>query len=188
MGSPPSSWASVFGRRKLIPVLNSEVWNSQHLLHGHFKKGLCQIWDRLTFHCGLGTFRKNYPPQLTQDRAVLRLPLGGFTVLAFSPHLLSWKTRNEFSLHPRWERGGGRGQGGCLCKLKFVTVGRTVALQPKPISGCTASQPHCKVLKILPPTPRIYIYMYIKKNPLSISQYTKGPHHTAKIAVPTLVN
>lgn len=30
--------------------------------------------------------------------------------------------------------------------------------------------------------------MYIKKNPLSISQYTKGPHHTAKIAVPTLVN
>lgn len=70
------------------------------------------------------------------------------------------KTRNEFSLHPRW----GVREREAVFKLKFVTVGRTVALQPRPVSGCTASQLHCKVLKILPPTPG-YIYMYIKKIP-----------------------
>lgn len=75
-------------------------------------------------------------------------------VLAFSSWFLRSKTRNKFSLHPR---GGG---GGGLFKLKFVTVGRTVALQPRPISGYSASQLHCKGLKILPPTPE-YIYIYI---------------------------
>lgn len=97
--------------------------------------------------------------------------------------LLLWKPEMSSACTP----GGEFERGKPVFKLKFVTVGRTVALQPRPISGCTASQLHCKVLKILPPTPE-YIYMYIKKNPLSISQYTKGPHHTAKIAVPTLVN
>lgn len=97
---------NVFGRGKLIPVSHSQVWNSQHLLCGHFKTCLCQIGDRLTFHCGSGTFRKNYQ-QLKEDRAVLlSVPLGGFAVLAFSSHFLSLKTRNEFSLHPRWEGGG----------------------------------------------------------------------------------
>lgn len=79
-------------------------------------------------------------------------------VLAFSSWFLRLKTRNEFSLHPRGESGGG-GEGN-LFKLKFVTVGRTVALQPRPISGYSASQLHCKGLKILPPTPE-YIYIYI---------------------------
>lgn len=67
------------------------------------------------------------------------------------------KTRTEFSLHPRQELR----EGGNLWKLKFVTVGRTVALQPRPIVGCTASQLHCKVLQILPPTQNIYIYLGI---------------------------
>lgn len=127
----------------------------------------------------------NFQKKLSPSQVCLfkpSLPPGEFVVFACSYYGVVMKTSNEFSLHPRWEVREGN-----LCKLKFVTVGRTVALQPRPISGCTASQLHCKVLKILPPTPE-YIYMYIKKNPLSISQYTKGPHHTAKIAVPTLVN
>lgn len=82
-------------------------------------------------------------------------------MLAFSSWFLSLETRKEFSLHPRWESMGvGWGGGGDLFKLKFVTVGRTVALQPRPISGCSASLLHCKGLKILPPTPE-YIYIYI---------------------------
>lgn len=101
------------------------------------------------------------PPPKQKDSFVLKpsLPLGEFVLFACSYSFVVKKTRNEFSLHPRWEVSEGN-----LWKLKFVTVGRTVALQPRPNSGCTASQLHCKVLEILPPTPE-YIYMYIKKIP-----------------------
>lgn len=96
------------------------------------------------------------------------LPPGEFFVFTCSYDFCCDKNQKGVQLAPQV----GSQRRGNLCKLKFVTVDRTVDLQPRPVSGCPASQLHCKVLKILPPTPE-YIYMYIKKNPLSISQYTK---------------
>lgn len=74
--------------------------------------------------------------------------------LLFLPGFLDRKPEISSACTPGGKVGGG------LFKLKFVTVGRTVALQPRPISGYSASQLHCKGLKILPPTPE-YIYIYI---------------------------
>lgn len=184
MGAPPPAGWQILEEKVYSGVKPPKP---KHLLDVLFNNYLCQIWDRLIRHCGSETSEKNdHPQQQQKDKTICfkpSLPPGELVVFTCSYCLLLWKPEMSSACTP----GGEFERGKPVFKLKFVTVGRTVALQPRPISGCTASQLHCKVLKILPPTPE-YIYMYIKKNPLSISQYTKGPHHTAKIAVPTLVN
>lgn len=143
-------------RRKHIPVLNPKVWNIQHQLYGHFSKCLHQTGDRLSPPPNLPPPRKTTTNN--ENRTVFLLSqvclqenLWCLLVLTI---LLFWKPETSSACTPgrKLEREN-------LCKLKFVTVGRTVALQLGPISGCTASQLHCKVLKILPPTPE-YIYVY----------------------------
>lgn len=169
--STPSNWSNVFCRRKYIHVLNPKAWNVQHPLCGHFDKCLCQIWDRLTLHCGSETFKKNYHQAKSAFLSQVCLQENWLCLLVLTI-LLLWKPEMSSACTP-----GGKLVRGNLCKLKFVTVGRTVALQPRPISGCTASQLHCKVLKILPPTPE-YIYMYIKKkSPVHLSVHKRTSSH-----------
>ena len=50
------------------------------------------------------------------------------------------KTRNEFSLHPRW----GVREREAVFKLKFVTVGRTVALHTRGRWSCSSNRGTCR--------------------------------------------
>lgn len=105
---PPAGLTGFVGER--ILVLNPQ--SVKHLLCGHFNKYLCQIRDRLTLHCGSGTFKKNYHHHqkkrsdgLFEAKSASRRMCCVQLFLLFS---LFMKTRNEFSLHPRWEvREGG---------------------------------------------------------------------------------
>lgn len=162
----------------LLPVGQCSVRESYSCVNPQ-----CETPDIGSPRVRTGVSATEVPAPTTGTQPPLRpsLPLENLLCLLVLTVLSFWKPEMSSACTP-----GRKSWEGDLCKWKFVTVGRTVALQPVPISGFSASQPHCKVLQVLPP-PR-HIYTYIKNNPLSISQYTKGPHHTAKIAVPTLVN
>lgn len=115
-GSILSSWDDMFCRIMYTHVLNPQSVRPPP--RGYFNKDLCQIWDRLTLHCGSETLKINYYHQKKeekeQEKKVRQFVLSqvclqeNFLCLLALTIFVVMKTRNEFSLHPRWEvREGG---------------------------------------------------------------------------------